>query len=122
MPICIFEDEQYLNFEPLIYSRPVFDLVCGMTTLKEKIIRAFPKERVTLKCRNYLGPFVKAENLNCKVNQFDDEDYLFVNGRIIAPSNLKSILSLKSGEEKVFISKGQIIAVKISKRESWICH
>jgi UDP-N-acetylglucosamine diphosphorylase / glucose-1-phosphate thymidylyltransferase / UDP-N-acetylgalactosamine diphosphorylase / glucosamine-1-phosphate N-acetyltransferase / galactosamine-1-phosphate N-acetyltransferase len=114
MPICIFEDEQYLNFEPLIYSRPVFDLVCGMTTLKEKIIRAFPKEKITLKCRNYLEPFIKAENPKCKVNQFVNEDYLFINGRIIAPSNIKNILSAKSGEEKVFVSKGVIVAAKIS--------
>ena len=114
MPICIFEDEQYLNFEPLIYSRPVYDLFCGMTTLKEKIIRAFPKEKVVLKCRNYLESFVKAENPKCKVNQFDNDDYLFINGRIIAPSNLKNILSAKSGEEKVFVSKGVIVAAKVS--------
>ncbi|HEY6627269.1 MAG TPA: GlmU family protein [Ignavibacteriaceae bacterium] len=116
MRICIFEDEQYLNFEPLIYSRPVFDLVCGMTTLKEKIIRSFPKEKITLKCRNYLESFVKAENPKCKVNQFDDDDYLFINGRVIAPSNLKNILSTKSGEEKVFVSKGIVVAARISKK------
>ena len=116
MHICIFEDEQYLNFEPLIYSRPVFDLVCGMTTLKEKILRAFPKEKITLKCRNYLESFVKAENSKCKVNHFDDDDYLFINGRIIAPSNLKNILSTKSGEEKVFVSKGIVVAARISKK------
>ncbi|MCU0413800.1 MAG: GlmU family protein [Ignavibacteriaceae bacterium] len=114
MPICIFEDEQYLNFEPLIYSRPVFDLVCGMTTLKEKIMRAFPKEKVVLKCRKYLETFVREENPKCKVNQFDDDDYLFINGRIITPSNLKNILSVKSNEEKVFISRGIIVAARIS--------
>lgn len=113
MPICIFEDEQYLNFEPLIYSRPVFDLVCGMTTLKEKVIRAFPKEKIILKCRKYLEPFVKTENPKCKVNQFDNEDYLFINGRIIAPANLNSVLKLKPNEEKVFISKGVVIAAKV---------
>jgi UDP-N-acetylglucosamine diphosphorylase/glucosamine-1-phosphate N-acetyltransferase len=116
MHIGIFEDEQFLNFEPLIYSRPVFDLVCGMTTLKEKIIRSFPEEKITLKCRNYLESFVKAENLKCKVNQFDDDDYLFINGRIIAPSNLKNILSTKSGKEKVFVSKGIVVAARISKK------
>lgn len=114
MRICIFEDEQYLNFEPLIYSRPVFDLVCGMTTLKGKIINSFPKEKITLKCRNYLESFVLAENPKCKVNQFDDDDYLFINGKIIAPSNLINILSTNSGEEKVFVSSGQVVAVKVS--------
>lgn len=114
MPICIFEDEQYLDFEPLIYSRPVYDLICGMTTLKEKIIRAFPKEKIVLKCRHYLEPFIKTENPKCKVNQFDNDDYLFINGRIVAPSNLKNILSVKPGEEKVFVSGGVIIAAKVS--------
>ncbi|MBE0570874.1 MAG: GlmU family protein [Ignavibacteriaceae bacterium] len=114
MRICIFEDEQYLNFEPLIYSRPVYDLICGMTTLKEKIIRAFPKEKITLKCINYLESLVKAENPKCKVNQFDNDDYLFINGRIIAPLKLKSILSAKSGEEKVYVSKGIVVAAKVS--------
>ena len=116
MPICIFEDQQYLNFEPLIYSRPVYDLICGMTTLKEKIISAFPKEKVVLKCRNYLEPFVKAENPKLKVNQFDKDDYLFINGRIISPLNLKNILKAKSNEEKVFVSNGVVVAAKLSRK------
>lgn len=114
MHICIFEDEQYLNFEPIIYSRPVYDLICGMTTLKEKIIRAFPKEKITLKCRKYLEPFVKAENPKCKVNEFIEDDYLFINGKIVAPFNLKDILKVKSGEEKVFKSNGILVAAKVS--------
>ncbi|MFI5237720.1 MAG: GlmU family protein [Ignavibacteriales bacterium] len=117
MPICIFEDEQYLNFEPLVYSRPVYDLICGMTTLKEKIIREFPKEKIVLKCRNYLEPFVKEENPKCKVNQFENENYLFINGRIIAPSNLKNILKIKSNDEKIFVSKGIIVAAKVSSKK-----
>jgi len=117
MPICIFEDQQYLNFEPLIYSRPVFDLRCGMTTLKQKIVNAFPKEKVTLKCRTYLEQFVKTENPNFNVNQFNDDFYLFINGRIVAPSNLKNILPIKSKEEKVFISNGVIVAANISAKQ-----
>ena len=115
MPICIFEDEKYFNFEPLIYSRPVYDLICGMTTLKEKIIRAFPKAKVSLKCRNYLESFVKKDNPKLKVNQFSEDDYLFINGRVIAPSNLKDILKVKSNEEKLFVLDDVVIAAKISK-------
>jgi UDP-N-acetylglucosamine diphosphorylase/glucosamine-1-phosphate N-acetyltransferase len=117
MRICIFEDEQYLNFEPLIYSRPVFDLVCGMTSLKEKIIRAFPKDRFVLKCRKTLESFVIAENPKCKVNQFDDDDYLFINGSVIAPSNLKKILSVKSTGEKVFVSGKTVVAAIVPKQK-----
>jgi UDP-N-acetylglucosamine diphosphorylase/glucosamine-1-phosphate N-acetyltransferase len=87
-----------------------------MSTLKEKIIRSFPKEKITLKCRNYLETFVKAENPKCKVNQFEDADYLFINGRMIASSNLKNVLKLKLSEEKVFVSKETVVAAKISKK------
>ncbi len=114
MQICIFEDDQYLNFEPLIYSRPVFDLICGMTTLKEKIIRTFLKEKVVLKCRHYLEQIVKEENPKCKVNQIDEDDCLFINGRIVAPKNLKNLLKSKAAEEKVFVSGGIIAAAKVS--------
>ena len=117
MHICIFEDEQYLNFEPLIYSRPVYDLICGITSLGDKIINAFPKEKVTLKCRNNLEQFVSAENQKFKVNQFDKDDYLFINGRIIAPPNLKNILKVKSNEEKVFVSNGTIVAIRLSQKK-----
>lgn len=116
MHICIFEDEKYLNFEPLIYYRPVYDLICGMTTLKEKIIRAFPKDKVTLKCRTYLESFVQSANEKFKVNQFDEDEYLFINGRIIVPLNLKNIVKHKSGEEKVFISNGIVVAAKVSNK------
>lgn len=117
MPICIFEDEHYINFEPLVYSRPVYDLVCGMSTLKEKMIRAFPKEKMVLKCRKYIESFVREENPKCKVNQFDNDDYLFINGRIVAPSNLKNILKVKSNDDKVFVSKGIVVAAKVSKKK-----
>lgn len=117
MPICIFEDEQYLNFEPLIYNRPVYDLICGMTTLKDKIVRTFLKEKVILKCRPYLESVVKSENPNLKVNQFDKDDYLFINGRIIAPLNFKNIFKVKPNEEKVFVSNGIVVAAKLSRKK-----
>lgn len=116
MSICIFEDELYLNFEPLIYSRPVYDLVCGMNTLKKKILRAFPREKVVLKCRPYLEPFVKEQNRKFKVNEFEEDDYLFLNGRIVASPNLKKVLSDKSKDDRAYISNGAVVAAKVSKK------
>jgi len=114
MHICIFEDEQYLNFEPLIYPRPVYDLVCGVNSLKEKILRAFPKDKVILHCRKYLEEIVKVENPGFKVNEFLNDDILFINGRVIADSNLNQILSKKIVGEKVFTLGNNIIAARLS--------
>jgi UDP-N-acetylglucosamine diphosphorylase/glucosamine-1-phosphate N-acetyltransferase len=117
MQICIFEDEQYLNFEPLVYSRPVYDLVCGINTLREKIVRAFPGEKVVLKCRPYLEPLIKEEKNKVRVNEFEDDDCLFINGRIVAPAKLKKLLSFRSKGDKVYISNGEIIAAKVAKNQ-----
>ncbi len=40
MELFIFEDRGYQNFLPLTWTRPVFDLKCGMTRLHDKILRA----------------------------------------------------------------------------------
>ena len=62
MQICIFEDKSYSDFEPLVYSRPVYDLRCGINTLKEKIIKNYDKARVSLHCRSYLTDVVQFQN------------------------------------------------------------
>lgn len=41
MRVCLFEDRSALDLEPLALTRPVFDLLCGCTTLAEKHFRAF---------------------------------------------------------------------------------
>jgi len=114
MQICIFEDEHYINFEPLVYPRPVYDLVCGVNSLREKISRAFPKAKIILHCRKYLEEIVKLENPGITVNNFPGEDILFINGRVIADSNLNQILSKKFTGEKVFTSGNNTVAAILS--------
>ena len=42
MKVVLFEDEDVSNLYPLVYLRPVFDLRCGILTLKEKVEQKFP--------------------------------------------------------------------------------
>src|SRR5262249_53143922 len=35
--VILFEDEGYRPFLPLVYTRPVFDLRCGIFTLRERV-------------------------------------------------------------------------------------
>ena len=114
MQIVIFEDEKYINFEPLIYYRPVYELVCGASTLREKIERAYPSSKVVLHCRKYLAELLKSQNPSNKVNNLSDSEVLFINGRIVAPENLAEIISPTLSEDKVFNSNGTIAAVRVS--------
>jgi len=114
MQICIFEDINYSNFEPMVFSRPVYDLLCGIDSLKEKIIRSYGDVKVSLHCRPYLAEIVQHQNPNCLVNKIDDAECLFINGRILAPENLSELLPLLPAEDKVFVNEETVIAAYLS--------
>jgi UDP-N-acetylglucosamine diphosphorylase/glucosamine-1-phosphate N-acetyltransferase len=112
MQVCIFEDEKYINFEPLIYSRPVYELACGISTLREKILRSFPKYKVSFHCRSYLRPVVQQEFPKIPVNRIEENECLFVNGRILTDKNLLKLFAAKS--DTMFLCGDTIAAVKLS--------
>lgn len=114
MQICIFEDINYQNFEPLVYSRPVYDLLCGIDSLKDKIIRHYPDVKISLHCRPYLTEIVQYQNPACSVNKIDDNECLFINGRIIAPENLSEILPLIPSGDKIFVNDETVVAAYLS--------
>ncbi len=113
MHICIFEDKLVDNFYPLTLSHPVYDLVCGMKTLREKILRYFPNAKCTLFCRKYLEETVKQNNPGIEVNELNDDNYLFINGRVLIDENFHELIG-KSTSEKIFIKDNLLIAAKIT--------
>ena len=114
MQICIFEDENYSDFYPLTYSRPVYDLVCGINTLREKISGTFPDHRLSLHCRKYLEEIVRTQNPGSDINKITESSCLFINGRILASSNLEKIFTQKEAGDRIFKNGNTIVAVKLS--------
>ena len=111
--VCIVEDEKYENLLPLVYMRPVYDLRCGILTLKEKIHNSFPGSKLFLHCREYLSEKVKESNKNIQVNDLDGLDScLFVNGRVIL--NAKTIEQISKKGEGVYFSGNTFVAAKLS--------
>ena len=115
MQICIFEDKKYSNFYPLSYTRPVYELVCGINTLREKIIRDIPGVIFSLHCRQYLEATLKHQYHDVDVNNINDNSCLFINGRVLASKNLAKIVS-EDSEDCVYKSGDEIVAVKLSKK------
>lgn len=114
MQLCIFEDINFCNFEPLVFARPVYDLVCGIDSLKNKIIYSYKNTRVSLHCRPYLTDTVRRDNPGFEVNKISDDQCLFINGRVIAPSNLDDLLPLTFAEDKVIVNGETVIAAYLS--------
>lgn len=122
MHICIFEDTRYSDFEPLMFTRPVYELLCGTFTLKEKILHSFGNPDYSLHCRNYLQKITERENPGIKVNRFPDDDCLFINGRVVGNKDLKSVLDLADRNKKVFLKDNQVVAVYVPRQEMITIH
>lgn len=110
--LCIFEDGKAANFHPLTLTRPVFELVCGMTSLRRKIARAFPGVKVVLSCRKELTASVSRRTKDCKVNDFKglDDDTLLVNGRAL----VKSSFPLEPGE--ALVRGDDVVAARLPRK------
>jgi UDP-N-acetylglucosamine diphosphorylase / glucose-1-phosphate thymidylyltransferase / UDP-N-acetylgalactosamine diphosphorylase / glucosamine-1-phosphate N-acetyltransferase / galactosamine-1-phosphate N-acetyltransferase len=111
--LCIFEDGQYANLLPLTALRPVWDIRCGILTLGQKIEHAWPGAKVRLFCRSYLAPLVQEEHTERPVNAPAPAACLFVNGRVIANTELARHIP-PEGPDTVFVHNHSIVAVRAS--------
>ena len=112
--ICIFEDNYYSRLLPLVYFRPVYNLKCGIFSLREKIQRSYRDAPVTLHCRRYLADSLRLQNPKTKVNEFSSKDYLFINGRVIADEKFVKTISLKGVANTVYINGQHVVAAHVS--------
>lgn len=112
--ICIFEDNCATQFLPLVYFRPVYNLICGMSSLGEKIVSSYPGAPVTLHIRPYLEPLFKARYPLFRINELIADSVLFVNGRVLAGSDLASKIPLEGPAETVYYSGKNIAAARLS--------
>ncbi|UCF79366.1 MAG: hypothetical protein JSW03_03710 [Candidatus Eiseniibacteriota bacterium] len=118
--VCIFEDRGFAGFEPLVYTRAVFELRCGILSLWEKMVRDY-EEEVELFClvRPHLAETLRGR-LPFSVNELDSfsgETMLFVNGRLLAPPALSQLLPLE-GKPARFVSDGELIAFRVDGAEA----
>ncbi|MBI4535415.1 MAG: GlmU family protein [Ignavibacteriae bacterium] len=113
MHLCLFEDNSSTNFLPLTYFRPVYDLRCGMLSLRERILSHFPMLPVTLHARTYLADYLIEQHPGVPVNKFISGTYLMVNGRCIMTRQLATLLK-KQSPDIVFTSRGEIVAARVS--------
>lgn len=112
--LCIFEDEFFGNFGPLVYLRPVYDLRLGAFSLKERISLFFPGQPLILNTRPYLAPLVKEQNPEATVNHYSAEKIIFINGRALLDK--KSVNVIKEAEPgTVFYFESEIIAAVLGK-------
>ncbi len=112
--LCIFEDDRAEQFLPLVYLRPVYELRCGMTSLREKIVRAYPRAATSLHCRGYLAESVRERMAPASVNQLPATQCLFLNGRILADDSLAKKIPLRGEDRSYLAADGTLAAVRVT--------
>ena len=112
--VCIFEDDSYKNFLPLVYNRPVYELRCGIYSFLERIILLYPDTEINLFCREYLEHLI-AESYQHSVNKIksNKEGCLFINGRLLLSAPISIV-----GEEEIGIIDNTIVYARLNKKNS----
>ncbi len=93
--IAFIEDQLVKQFSPICLLRPVFELLCGHFTARERICLQFPKSEWGALIRPELSEAYQAEFPNAHINQpewLEAGQVLLFNGRcLIEPTHLKKI-------------------------------
>ncbi len=114
MHLCLFEDNLVANFHPLVYFRPVYALRCGMLTLQQKILAHVPSAHVALHARAYLKNYLGELHPDSSVNEIAADRCLFMNGRLLADSDVAKQVTTKGDEDRVFVNGDIPVAAWVS--------
>ena len=112
--LCIVECAGHENFGPLTHFRPVFDLRCGILTLREKLQAAYGSVDVSLHCRSYLQEQVRRRSPGVAVNEWPAGPALLLDARLLADPELPRQIPVEGPLNVVFTSEGEPVAARLS--------
>jgi UDP-N-acetylglucosamine diphosphorylase/glucosamine-1-phosphate N-acetyltransferase len=105
MRVCIFEDNGALDLEPLSLTRPVFELLCGLTSLASKQSRFFPPGPRGILVRPYLADLCRQHAPELPANDLDwlrAGRTILVNSCWLPPSNPLSLSQISEPSIALF--------------------
>lgn len=111
--ICIFEEMYFNRLLPLAYLRPVYDLRCGIFSLRGKIERYYSGTPITLHCRNYMADYMELKHPEHQINTLQSDNVLFINGRAVVNELFSRSIPL-DGPDKVYLHGDTVVAARVS--------
>jgi len=97
LKLIVFEDEGYKNLLPLVWLRPVWELVSGATTILDKIKRQNPKAEIIFEGRDYLCASQRPQSTGKRING---------RGEIVYPWDLIKNLKQDLEEDLEYLGRG----------------
>ena len=94
MQVIIFEDETILRFSPLVDLKPVYELVTGCFSLKDRFLSgAAGKINLSWHLRKHIAPWFREANAGSLVNSVEENDLMLVNGRLVSDERVMQIIT-----------------------------
>jgi len=111
--LCLYEDEGFEKLLPLVYFRPVFELLCGAATLSERVRVTFPEAELHLLVRDYLVESTRdsVPATSCNDLRAIEGSALFLSGRLLDVE--RGDLPLE-GDDEVFLCRGQVVGFRLT--------
>jgi len=106
--IYVFENHEVLNLEPIVLTRPVFNLRCGGFTFLERIQKSFPEAEIELIVRDDLTMITKELYPDLTVNPAQVEEGLWILGNILW--NKEDIEKISKKEYQFYYNEGVFTA------------
>lgn len=111
MRLAIFEDHSALQFSPVSLMRPVFELLCGTCSLRERLLRTLPVSEWGVLIRPVLTEVYAEAHADARINDalwLSEAPTLLVNGRWL-PSN-EDLKQLASASYETVGMQGDCVA------------
>jgi len=112
--LCLFEDQYVRRLLPLVYTRPVYDLRCGILTLGEKLKKRYGIASYRLHARPHLADALKERYPGVPVNEAPDGGCLYLNGRLLASPDLLRAISAE-GPDALFVDGDVLLAARVGR-------
>lgn len=112
--LALFEDVLVDRFLPLVWRRPVYDLRCGIRTLRDKVASVYGRSVDALFARSFLTTVLE-ERAGLSVNTLPQgQEILLLSGRILANSDLAKHVPPDGPEALYLDDEGVVVAARLS--------
>lgn len=113
MHICIVEHTEDSSLHPLDYLRPMYDLRCGVFTLREKLIHLLKPASVSYLVRPYLLGLLSEERTIRQVPPAGADGVWFINARAVADEALVAAMKKSGRRECAFVNEHGFVAAYV---------
>lgn len=111
--IYIYENNEVLNLEPIVLTRPAFDLRCGAFTFLERIQNSFPDAEIELIVRDELKPVTQEAYPELTVNPTQVEEGLWILGNVLWTK--EDIEKISKKDYQFYYNDGVLAAAYLNK-------